>query len=74
MGHGPFVILMDIGMPKVNGIRATQVIHRENPMVRIIGLSMYAEDEHAQLMREAGASAYKNKACPAAELVSAIRG
>jgi CheY-like chemotaxis protein len=70
----PDVILMDIGMPRVNGIQATQVIHRENPIVRIIGLSMHGEDEHAQLMREAGAVAYKNKACPAAELVSTIRG
>lgn len=68
----PDVILMDIGMPAVNGIEATRVIHRNHPHIRILGLSMYADEEGAQAMREAGACAYRTKGCAAAELITAI--
>jgi signal transduction histidine kinase/ActR/RegA family two-component response regulator len=70
----PDVILMDISMPRVNGIEATRIIHPEHPDIRIIGLSMYEDQERAQAMRDAGASDYKSKECEAVELVSAIRG
>ena len=70
----PDVILMDIGMPRVNGIEATRIIHREYPDIQIIGLSMYEDQERAQAMMEAGAAEYKTKGCAASELVSAIRG
>jgi PAS domain S-box-containing protein len=69
----PDVILMDISMPRVSGIEATRIIHREYPNINIIGLSMYEDQERAQAMREAGASEYKTKGCEASELVSAIR-
>ena len=69
----PHVILMDIGMPDVGGIEATAAIHREIPEIRIIGLSMYEDLENARSMYQAGACDYKNKACPVAELLSAIR-
>jgi signal transduction histidine kinase/CheY-like chemotaxis protein len=69
----PDAILMDISMPGINGIEATRVIHQEFPGIRIIGLSMYTDEESAHVMREAGAIAYKSKGCAPAELVSAIR-
>ena len=69
----PNVILMDINMPRSNGIEATRIIHREHPDIRIIGLSIYQNQERAQIMLEAGAVDYKHKGCAAAELVAAIR-
>ena len=69
----PGVILMDISMPNLNGIEATRIIHQEHPDIRIIGLSMYEDQERAQVMRDAGATDYKTKGCATAELVAAIR-
>jgi CheY-like chemotaxis protein len=69
----PDVILMDIGMPRVDGMEATRVIHREDPKIRVIGLSMHEDPERARLMRKAGAVDFKTKGCAADDLVTAIR-
>ncbi|KJS33561.1 MAG: hypothetical protein VR64_02075 [Desulfatitalea sp. BRH_c12] len=69
----PNVILMDVSMPDINGIEATAVIRNEIPEIRIIGLSMYEDQERARVMFQAGADDYKNKGCAASELISAVR-
>ena len=69
----PDVILMDISMPKMDGIEATRVISSEFPHIRIIGLSMYDRDQ-ANRMIEAGASAYCTKGGDTDILLSEIRG
>jgi len=69
----PAVVLMDISMPGMNGIEATQIIHRELPDVRIIGLSMFEEGEQAAAMREAGAVGYLTKSGPTEAVINAIR-
>ncbi len=69
----PDVVLMDIGLPVMNGIEATRAIHAEFPAVQVIGLSMFEEAEQAVMMREAGAVAYLTKGGPADGLVAAIR-
>lgn len=68
----PDVILMDIGMPVMNGIEATYVIKKELPETKIIALSMHAEKEYIQDILDAGASGYLLKSCTYDELTKAI--
>jgi PAS domain S-box-containing protein len=69
----PDVILMDMSMPRLNGVEATRAIHENHPDIRIIALSMFDESEHAAAMRDAGATSYLTKSGPAAELIAGIR-
>jgi DNA-binding NarL/FixJ family response regulator len=69
----PDVILMDISMPKMNGIEATRIIHSELPDICIIGLSMFDADCNATTMIEAGASIYCAKEGDINILLSVIR-
>jgi PAS domain S-box-containing protein len=69
----PDIIVMDVNMPKMNGIEATRSIVREFPSIPIIGLSVQ-EDKHVQgLMLEAGATLYLTKNGIASQLVDGIR-
>jgi PAS domain S-box-containing protein len=70
----PDVILMDISMPKMDGLQATRLIHAEFPHIRVIGLSMYDHKDQAAAMIEAGASAYCTKDGETEVLLSVIRG
>jgi len=69
----PDAILMDMSMPKLNGVEATRSIHNDWPEIRIIGLSMFEEAERAQAMRDAGAVDYITKSGPAEDLINVIR-
>ncbi|RJQ83302.1 MAG: response regulator [Desulfobacteraceae bacterium] len=70
----PDVIVMDIGMPEMDGIEATRRIKAELPDVRVIALSMFEDDQAARSMRDAGAEAFVSKTASAAELLKAIYG
>ncbi len=69
----PQVILMDVAMPQMNGIEATRAIKTEMPDIRIVGLSMFEDNEMGSQMRQAGANAFLNKAGPTEALLAAIR-
>lgn len=69
----PDVVLMDITMPRLNGIEATRAIRAKRPEVRVIGLSMHEDPKLTQMMREAGAVAYLCKSGPSTELIQTIR-
>jgi DNA-binding NarL/FixJ family response regulator len=68
----PDVVLMDIEMPQVNGIEATEKALGEHPEMKIIALSMYGDDEYIQNMIEAGASGFLLKSSDFSEVRSAI--
>ena len=70
----PDVILMDVSMPRLNGIDATKRIHEETPGVRIIGLSMHDDANVKASMRQAGAFCHIGKGGPLDVLFAAIRG
>lgn len=70
--HHPDIILMDISMPGLNGLEATRRIVKEHPNVRIIVLSMHANDTHVLQALRAGASGYVLKESAPRELQLAI--
>ncbi|MEX2573467.1 MAG: PAS domain S-box protein [Balneolaceae bacterium] len=65
------VIVMDVNMPEMDGIEATQIISSGNSNVRIIGLSLHDKAEVIEAMKRAGASAYLTKT-EAFESLSAV--
>ncbi len=69
----PDVIIMDIVMPRLNGLEATARITSKLPHIQIIGLSMYSDPEVAQSMRNMGAAAYLGKGEPLEVLLEQIR-
>ena len=71
--HEPDVILMDVGLPLMDGIKATAEITQKNHNIRVIGLSIHESDGFLNKMIEAGASQYLTKNVPVQELVHAIR-
>ena len=69
----PDVILMDIQMPELDGVKATQSILEINPESRVIVLTMYRQDSYVFEAVKAGARGYLLKDADAAELLDAIR-
>ncbi len=71
--YQPDVILMDLMMPVMDGIAATQAIKRQFPVIQIIALTSFQEDELVQNALKAGAVGYLMKNVTARELAAAIR-
>jgi len=69
----PDVILMDLMMPVMDGIAATQAIKRQHPAIQIVALTSFQEDELVQSALRAGAIGYLMKNVTARELAAAIR-
>jgi DNA-binding NarL/FixJ family response regulator len=69
----PDVVVMDIGMPDLNGIEATRQITAEVPGVKVLALSMHTDRRFVTGMLKAGASGYMLKDGAFEELIHAIR-
>ena len=69
----PDVVIMDVGMPELNGVEATRQINRDNPLVKVIALSMHQQREYVARMLDAGAAGYLLKDCAFDELIDAVR-
>ena len=69
----PDVVVMDIGMPGLNGIEATRQVAAHYPRTRVVALSMNADRRYVHAMFEAGAWGYLVKSSASEELIRAIR-
>ncbi len=69
----PDVVLMDISMPKMNGVEATRQIKKEKPEIGVVILTMYADEEYIFDLVRAGAAGYLLKDADSAQIAKAIR-
>jgi len=69
----PDVVIMDIVMPKLNGIEATRLIKQASPTTAIFVLTAYSDIRYILGLLEAGASGYLLKSARSSEIVEAIR-
>ncbi len=67
------VVVMDIGMPELNGIDATRRLAAEMPGVKVVALSMNADRRYVSAMLEAGAVGYLLKNSASEELLAALQ-
>ncbi len=69
----PNVVVMDIAMPKLNGIEATRQIKRTHPATVVLILTAYDNDQYIAALLDAGAAGYLLKNVRGDELIDAIR-
>jgi two-component system, NarL family, response regulator NreC len=69
----PDVVVMDVGMPVLNGIEATKAIVSKQPATAVVILSMHADESYVMRALKAGARGYLLKDSAAADLIGAIQ-
>lgn len=69
----PDIVLMDVSMPHVTGLQATEKINQNYPQVRVLALTRHTDKAYLQQLVRAGAYGYVLKQSPSAELLRAIR-
>jgi DNA-binding NarL/FixJ family response regulator len=72
-GHAPHVVLMDVRMPRLDGVEATRQITARWPEVRIVMLTTFDDEEYIVEGLRAGAKGYLLKDASSEQLVQAIR-
>jgi DNA-binding NarL/FixJ family response regulator len=71
--HKPDVILLDVGMPRLNGPDAALSISQKVPAARIVMVSMHSDEAYVLRALKAGARGYLLKASPEADVLAAVR-
>lgn len=69
----PDVVVMDISMPELSGLKATERLKKLVPEMKVLTLTRHADDAYLRQLLKAGASGYLLKKSASAELVRAIR-
>lgn len=69
----PDIVLMDINMPKMNGIEATKQALEKYPEIKIIALTSFADDEYIEQMISAGVEGYMRKRSDIEDFEKAIK-
>jgi DNA-binding NarL/FixJ family response regulator len=69
----PDIVVMDVSMPEVNGLKATEALGASSPETKILILTRHGDASYVQRLLQAGANGYVLKQSAAEELVRAIR-
>lgn len=69
----PDIVIMDVSMPQLNGLKATRELQRLRPNVKVLTLTRHKDDGYLQQLLRAGVSGYVLKQSPSTELLHAIR-
>src|SRR5262245_3130229 len=69
----PHVVVMDISMPGMNGLKATRKLKAMCPEVHVVALTRHKESGYLHELLQAGASGYVRKQSPSEELIRAVR-
>jgi len=69
----PDIVLMDVSMPEMNGLKATERLREESPAVRVVMLTRHTDQAYLQQLLQAGASGYVLKLSDPSVLLQAVR-
>ena len=69
----PDIVVLDVSMPRLNGLEAARLIRRENPESKIVIITQHDSPQIRLAALEAGARAFVTKSEVGSELVSALR-
>lgn len=69
----PDLVITDISMPKINGLKATHLLSKKYPEIKVLILSMHDNKEYIQNAIDSGAKGYILKDKPALEMIEAVR-